>query len=58
MLPEAGAGRKIDFLDRKRVRAIGERERKGTTKLSMESFEKPNDDEIRTGRIKISAQWW
>lgn len=51
-VPEAGAGRKIDFLDRKRMRGIVRKRRtgKGETKLSMKSFERQSNGVIRTGR--------
>lgn len=61
-VPEAGAGRKIDFfLDRnrmrERVRKRTESERKGETKLSMESFERQSNRVMRTERHQMSGQW-
>lgn len=54
-VPEARAWRKIDFLDRKRMRAIvrkrrmGEGEERESTKLSMESFERRASRVLRSG---------
>lgn len=54
-VPEAWAWRKIDFLDRKRMRAIvrkrrmGEGKERESTKLSMEPFERQASGLLRSG---------